>query len=170
MLPTCTIVTKMRMTLINIICAQFLPTLRDSLRDSAKIRSAINTKIKSPVVARPTVFLKSNTFTNAKRGADDGTGVANSFNSMISGFAGTKAACTLDSALGTGVAVLLRHTCAETVSSRKLKALRFEENILNSGSLEVFTLNGRRLPVAADRFLSILKQEMDVVRVAPDFA
>lgn len=72
--------------------------------------------------------------------------------------------------MGTGVAVLLRHTCAETVSSRKLKALRFEENILNSGSLEVFTLNGRRLPVAADRFLSILKQEMDVVRVAPDFA
>jgi hypothetical protein len=72
--------------------------------------------------------------------------------------------------MGSGVAVLLRHTCAETVSSRKLKALRFGEDLLNAGSLEVFTLRGRRLPVAADCFLSVLKQQMDVVRVVPDFA
>jgi len=71
--------------------------------------------------------------------------------------------------MGTGVAVLLRHTCAETVNNKKLKALRFEEDVLNSGALEVFTLNGRRLPVAADRFLLMLKQEMDVVHLAPDF-
>ncbi|MBM7324698.1 LysR family transcriptional regulator [Agrobacterium sp. S2] len=70
--------------------------------------------------------------------------------------------------VGTGVAVLLRHSCAETIGSGKLKAIRFEDEILNSGSLDVFALNGRRLPVAADRFLAILKQEMDVFRTVPD--
>jgi DNA-binding transcriptional LysR family regulator len=71
--------------------------------------------------------------------------------------------------MGTGVAVLLRHTCAETVANKKLKALKFAEYILNSGALEVFTLSNRQLPVAADRFLLTLKQEMDLADVARDF-
>lgn len=61
---------------------------------------------------------------------------------------------------GTGIAVLHRHTCGETVRQGTLKAIAFKEDIMNAGYIEVFSLASRRLPVAAERLLGVLEEEM----------
>jgi hypothetical protein len=42
-------------------------------------------------------------------------------------------------------------------------ALRFQEPEMSSGTIDVITLAGRRLPVAAERFLVPLRRVLDAL-------
>lgn len=61
---------------------------------------------------------------------------------------------------GVGIAVLMRHSCHETVRDGTVKTLKFKERALNSGTLDVITLAGRQLPLAAEKFLDSLRAEL----------
>jgi DNA-binding transcriptional LysR family regulator len=63
--------------------------------------------------------------------------------------------------VGHGVAVLTRLTCVESLESRQVVAVRFKEPEMNRGTVDVITLTGRRLPVAAERFLVPLRRILD---------
>jgi DNA-binding transcriptional LysR family regulator len=62
---------------------------------------------------------------------------------------------------GHGVAILTRLTCVESLRTRQLVALRFQEAEMNQGTIDVITLAGRRLPVAAERFLVPLRRLLE---------
>jgi DNA-binding transcriptional LysR family regulator len=63
--------------------------------------------------------------------------------------------------VGHGVAVLTRLTCVESLAKRQLVALRFKEPEMSRGTIDVIALAGRRLPVAAERFLVPLRRILD---------
>ena len=65
--------------------------------------------------------------------------------------------------VGHGVAVLTRLTCIESLRAHQLVALRFQEPEMSSGTIDVITLAGRRLPVAAERFLVPLRRVLDAL-------
>jgi DNA-binding transcriptional LysR family regulator len=65
--------------------------------------------------------------------------------------------------VGHGVAILTRLTCIESLRDRHLVALRFQEPEMNAGTIDVFTLAARRLPIAAERFLVALRRELDAL-------
>jgi DNA-binding transcriptional LysR family regulator len=65
--------------------------------------------------------------------------------------------------LGHGVAVLARLSSIESLRTRKLRAIRFKEENLASGTIDVITLANRRLPVAAEKFLIALRREIDML-------
>jgi DNA-binding transcriptional LysR family regulator len=65
--------------------------------------------------------------------------------------------------LGNGVAVLARLSAIESLRTRKLRAIRFKEENLASGTIDVITLAGRRLPVAAEKFLIALRGAIDAL-------
>lgn len=65
--------------------------------------------------------------------------------------------------VGHGVSVLARMSCIETLRARRLVALRFQEQEMARGTIEVMTLAGRPLPVAAERFLVPLRRALDVL-------
>jgi len=64
--------------------------------------------------------------------------------------------------VGHGVAVLTRLSCVESLRSRELVALRFQEPEMTRGTIEVVTLAGRRLPLPAERFLVPLRRALDM--------
>lgn len=63
--------------------------------------------------------------------------------------------------VGHGVAVLTRLSCFESLRSKQLMALRFQEPEMNVGTVDVITLAGRKLSVAAERFLVPLRRILD---------
>ena len=64
--------------------------------------------------------------------------------------------------VGHGVALLTRLFCFESLRSSQLVALRFQEQEMARGTIDVLTLAGRRLPVPAERFLVPLRRVLDV--------
>lgn len=64
--------------------------------------------------------------------------------------------------VGHGVAVLPRLSCLDSLRSRQLVAIRFQEPEMGRGMIEVLTLAGRRLPIPAERFLVPLRRALDV--------
>jgi DNA-binding transcriptional LysR family regulator len=68
---------------------------------------------------------------------------------------------------GDGITVLLRHTVAASLQQRRVHAIPFREPQM-AGSLEIFTLARRSVPVAAKRFTSALVQEIGADGAEPD--
>jgi DNA-binding transcriptional LysR family regulator len=62
---------------------------------------------------------------------------------------------------GQGVTFLSRLICLEALQSRALIARKLSDPIMNSGSLELVTLSGRKLPLAAEEFLIALRREIE---------
>lgn len=68
---------------------------------------------------------------------------------------------------GHGIAVLTRLTCIESLQTRKLKAIRFKEDSLSSGTIDVIVLANRRLPIAPEKFLAFIRRELDALPSLP---
>ncbi len=64
--------------------------------------------------------------------------------------------------VGHGVAVLSRLSCLDSLRSGRLVALRFREQEMARGTIEVLTLAGRLLPLPAERFLVPLRRALDM--------
>jgi len=60
-----------------------------------------------------------------------------------------------------GIGVMARHTFLDSLKSHKLVPLRFKESVLSSGTIDIVTLVGRHLPLAAEKFLIALRRELD---------
>ncbi|MBN9062200.1 MAG: hypothetical protein BGP06_09290 [Rhizobiales bacterium 65-9] len=62
---------------------------------------------------------------------------------------------------GQGVTFLSRLTCIEDLNSGALVAKRLIDQTMNSGTLELITLAARKLPIAAEEFLVVIRREIE---------
>lgn len=61
---------------------------------------------------------------------------------------------------GSGITLLLRHTVSQGFDREALKVLPFTENTI-SGTVAIMALDGRTLPLAAEKMAAILAEELD---------
>jgi DNA-binding transcriptional LysR family regulator len=61
---------------------------------------------------------------------------------------------------GQGIAFLPRLPCVQSIKSGLLAAVQISDPVLNSGTFDIITLAARKLPLAAEEFISIARQEL----------
>jgi DNA-binding transcriptional LysR family regulator len=61
---------------------------------------------------------------------------------------------------GQGIAFLPRLPCAQSIKSGLLAGVHISDPALNSGTFDIITLAARKLPLAAEEFISIARQEL----------
>jgi DNA-binding transcriptional LysR family regulator len=61
---------------------------------------------------------------------------------------------------GQGIAFLPRLPCVQSIKSGLLSAVQISDPLLNSGTFDIITLAARKLPLAAEEFISIARQEL----------
>lgn len=70
---------------------------------------------------------------------------------------------------GQGIAFLSALACIDSLKARRLVAVRVADAGLNSGSIDIVTLSGRKLPVAAEEFIRVARAELqERARRRPD--
>lgn len=74
---------------------------------------------------------------------------------------------------GAGVAVMTRQSCIEGLDGDGCAAIPFEDEALNSGSIDVVVASGRLLPLPAERIIEELRRQLlasSASGLAPHFA
>ena len=61
---------------------------------------------------------------------------------------------------GQGIAFLPRLPCVQSIKSGLLAAVQISDPVLNSATFDIITLGARKLPLAAEEFISIARQEL----------
>jgi DNA-binding transcriptional LysR family regulator len=61
---------------------------------------------------------------------------------------------------GQGIAFLPRLPCAQSIKSGFLAAVQISDPVLNSATFDIITLAARKVPLAAEEFISIARQEL----------
>ncbi len=61
---------------------------------------------------------------------------------------------------GQGIAFLPRLPCVQSIKSGLLAAVQISDPVLNSATFDIITLAARKLPLAAEEFISIARQEL----------
>jgi DNA-binding transcriptional LysR family regulator len=68
---------------------------------------------------------------------------------------------------GQGIAFLPRLPCLQSIKSGLLAAVQISDPALNSGTFDIITLAARKLPLAAEEFISIARQELQKYFLRP---
>jgi DNA-binding transcriptional LysR family regulator len=68
---------------------------------------------------------------------------------------------------GQGIAFLPRLPCLQSIKSGSLVAVQVSDPALNSGTFDIITLAARKLPLAAEEFISIARQELQKYFLRP---
>jgi DNA-binding transcriptional LysR family regulator len=61
---------------------------------------------------------------------------------------------------GQGIAFLPRLPCVQSIKSGLLAAVQISDPVLNSATFDIITLAARKVPLAAEEFISIARQEL----------
>lgn len=68
---------------------------------------------------------------------------------------------------GQGIAFLPRLPCLQSIKSGLLVAVHISDPALNSGTFDIITLAARKLPLAAEEFINIARQELQKYFLRP---
>jgi DNA-binding transcriptional LysR family regulator len=69
--------------------------------------------------------------------------------------------------MGQGIAFLPRLPCLQSIKNGLLAAVQISDPALNSGTFDIITLAARKLPLAAEEFISIARQELQKYFLRP---
>jgi DNA-binding transcriptional LysR family regulator len=68
---------------------------------------------------------------------------------------------------GQGIAFLPRLPCLQSIKSGLLVAVQISDPALNSGTFDIITLAARKLPLAAEEFINVARQELQKYFLRP---